>query len=78
MTEEGRPTGISREDAKDPGRIVDFEGQRAEVFHFSEKSSMFAARRAQLVLDRSDERLVLWGYFRGDEFMEVERERLES
>ncbi len=76
MAEEGRPTGISREDAKDPGAVVDFEGRRAEVVHFSEKSSRLALPSAQLVLDVGDERLALEGYFSDDEFIEVERERL--
>ena len=79
MTEEGRPTGIRYEDAKDAamhGGNVDFEGRMARVVSFEPKSGMFEAPSAHLTLDLGDEHLVLLGYFsRGGEFIEEGRER---
>jgi hypothetical protein len=77
MTEEGRPTGIKHEDAAQVGGTLDFEGRWAEVVHFSQRSHVGELNTAHLELERGDEHLVLWGYFSGDEFMEVGRERLE-
>ena len=78
MTEEGRPTGITRDDAHHPGRIVDFEGRQAEVVSFSLNAQVGRLHSASLVLDLGDERLELLGYFSsGDEFIELGRRRLE-
>ncbi len=76
MAEEGRPTRISYVDANHHGAVVAFEGVRAEVVHPSHQSGVFTSPFAHLELAVGDERLVLRGYFRNDEFMEVERERL--
>jgi hypothetical protein len=78
MTQEGRPTGIKYEDADDAARrggTIDFEGRRAEVVRLNVESSMGMQHTALLDLNLGEEHLVLFGYFSGDEFMEVGRKR---
>jgi hypothetical protein len=78
MAEEGRPTGIKYEDAKGAaqrGGNVDFEGRKARVVSLHGMDEMDELYSARLELDLEDERLVLFGHFSGNEFMEVDRER---
>jgi hypothetical protein len=78
MAEEGRPTGIKYEDAMGAaqrGGNVDFEGRKARVVSLHGMDEMGELYSARLELDLEDERLVLFGHFSGNEFMEVDRER---
>ena len=78
MAEEGRPTGITYEDAKDAaqrGGNVDFEGRKARVVSLNAMDEMGELHSARLELDLVDEYLVLFGHFSGSEFMETGRER---
>ena len=78
MKEGGRPTGIKYQDADDAARrggSVDFEGRRAEVVRLNVETSMGTQHTALLDLDLGEEHIVLFGYFSGDEFMEVGRKR---
>ena len=78
MKEGGRPTGIKYQDADDAtrrGGSVDFEGRRAEVVRLNVETSMGTQHTALLDLDLGEEHIVLFGYFSGDEFMEVGRKR---
>ena len=78
MTQEGRPTGIKYEVADDAARrggTVEFEGRQAEVVRLNVESSMGTQHTALLDVDLGEEHLVLFGYFSGDEFMEVGRKR---
>ncbi len=76
MAEEGRPTGITHGDVNRLG-IVDFEGRQAQLVRSNLESHVGTGHTVLLELDLGDEHLVLWGYFSGDEFMEVRRERLD-
>ena len=78
MAEEGRPTGIKYEDAMGAaqrGGNVDFEGRKARVVSLHGMDEMGELHSARLELDLEDERLVLFGHFSGNEFMEVDCER---
>jgi hypothetical protein len=78
MAEEGRPTGIRYEDAMGAaqrGGNVDFEGRMARVVSLHGMDEMDELHSARLELDLGYEYLVLFGYFSGNEFMEVGRER---
>jgi hypothetical protein len=78
MAEEGRPTGIKYEDAigaAQHGGNVDFERRKARVISLHGMDEMGELHSARLELDLEDERLVLFGHFTGNEFMEVDRER---
>lgn len=75
MAQEGRPTGISYEDATDPGRFVDFDGAPAQVVSLKADSESGALPSARLELDLGSEYVVLIGYFSNGELMETGRER---
>jgi hypothetical protein len=78
MAEEGRPTGINYEDAMggaQRGGNVDFEERKARVVCLHGMDEMGELHSARLELDLEDERLVLFGHYSGNEFMEVDRER---
>jgi hypothetical protein len=78
VTEEGRPTGIRYEDALNAARRganVDFEGRKVRVVSIKSKSGIYAPHPARLLLDLGDEYLAIDGYFSGDEFIEVGRQR---
>jgi hypothetical protein len=78
MAEEGRPTGIKYEDAREAaqrGENADFEGRKVRVVSISGRTGMHVPYSARLDLDLRDEYVVLLGYFRGDEFIEEGRER---
>jgi hypothetical protein len=75
MTQEGRPTGIKQGDIARLG-IVDFEGRQAQLIGASTESRVGIGHSAYLELDLGGERLALWGYYSGDEFMEVDRQHL--
>jgi hypothetical protein len=78
MTQEGRPTGITYEDAVEAAKHslnVDFEGRKVRVVSISARTGMDTPYSARLDLDLGDEYLVLLGYFRGGEFIEEGRER---
>ncbi len=74
--EEGRPTGITREDVHELGE-VQFEGQQAQLSHARMHASGGVEHDVTLVLDTGGRRLALYGYFRNGEFMEVDRGRLD-
>ena len=77
MEEQIRPTGITYEDAMHAaqrGGGIDFEGRKARVVHLSQKSGRDTPHSARIELDLG-EHLVLFGYFSGEEFMEVGRKR---
>src|SRR5215213_9002006 len=77
MTQEGRPTGIRYEDAVDAARRganVDFEGRKVRLVSINTKSEIHTPHPTRL-LDLGDEYLVIDGYFSGDEFIEVGRQR---
>ena len=76
--EQGRPTGITRQDTEGRER-VEFEGQRAQITRLIE---YYGAGGTTHVLELHaiegdpSSSLLLYGYFnRNDEFMEVYRER---
>jgi hypothetical protein len=78
MGEQIRPTGITYEDAMHAaqrGGGIDFEGRQARVVHLSQKSGRDTPHSARIELDLGEEHLVLFGYFSGEEFMEVGRKR---
>jgi hypothetical protein len=78
MGEQIRPTGITYEDAMHAaqrGGGIDFEGRKARVVHLSQKSGRDRPHSARIELDLGEEHLVLFGYFSGEEFMEVGRKR---
>ena len=78
MAEEGKPTGLKYEDAMGAaqrGGNVDFERRKARVISLHGMDEMGELHSARLELDLEDERLVLFGHFTGNEFMEVDRER---
>ena len=78
MAEEGRPTGITHEDAIEAARqsgSVDFEGREVRVAGLNIKSAINERNSARITLDLGDEYLVLLGHFWGNEFMEEGRER---
>ncbi len=75
MPEEGSSTGIYHRDVDDLG-VVEFEGRQAQLYGCYESGD----GNVRLELDTfsgSGPRLALYGYYgRGDEFLEVHRERL--
>jgi hypothetical protein len=71
--EEGKPTGITREDVHALSREVQFEGQRAQLFHADTDDR----ERIVLGLDVGGRQLLLYGHFKGDVFMEEGREPLD-
>jgi hypothetical protein len=73
--EEGKPTGITREDVHNLAQ-VQFEGQLAHIFHAATDTAG-DVEHVVLSLDAGGKRLTLYGYFRGSEFMEVDRESLD-
>jgi hypothetical protein len=73
--EEGKPTGITREDVHNLDQ-VQFEGQLARIFHAATDTAG-DVEHVVLSLDAGGRRLTLYGYFRGSEFMEVDREPLD-
>jgi hypothetical protein len=79
MGKEIRRTGITYEDAIEAARrggSIDFEGGKARVVHFSQRSGRDTPHSARVELDLGDGYLALLGYFsREDEFMEEARER---
>jgi hypothetical protein len=72
-SKEGRPTGITYEDAieaaKQGGNVV-FQGRKVRVASISARTGMDRPYSARLDLDLGDEYVVLLGYFRGGEFIE--------
>jgi hypothetical protein len=81
MTEEQRPTGITREAAEDAFRhrgTVDFEGRQARVVRLNSKRGIGEPHSVLLVLDLGDERLELSGYFSGGgELIETSRKYVD-
>ncbi len=74
MTEEGKPTGIKREDVDKLG-VVEFEGGRAQLYRQSTQED--GSVRLELDTFRGP-RLALYGFFDpGEEFIEVDREWLD-
>jgi hypothetical protein len=73
--EEGKPTGITRADIEGL-RKVQFEGQQAQLFHRGTEAPG-GVEYVTLGLDIGGTQLVLYGYFRDSEFMEVDRKRLD-
>lgn len=69
MTEEGKPTGIKREDVDKLG-VVEFEGGRAQLY----RQNTYGDGSVRLELDTfRGPRLALYGYYgRDDEFVEVD------
>jgi len=63
---EGRPTGIKREDLSGPKGPI-YQGERATVVSFSESGS-----EVVLWLGFGDRNIELFGYFAGDEFIELD------
>ncbi len=71
--DEGRPTGIRRQDAESLA-VVTFEGRRGVRLYDKHEDE----RGVFLELDPHEgPRLALYGYFDGDEFMEVNREPID-
>ncbi len=72
--DEGRPTGIKSQDVERLA-VVTFEGRRVQLYRMRRDER----GRVVIELDPHDEgpRLALYGYFDGDEFMEVDRESLD-
>lgn len=69
---EGRSTGIKRQDVEMLAAVT-YEGRRAQLYrkHQDERG------RVLLELDPHEgPRLALYGYFDGEEFMELDRETL--
>jgi hypothetical protein len=73
--QEGKPTGITRRDVQGL-RKVQFEGQQAQLFHRGTEAPG-GVEHVTLGLDVGGTQLVLYGYFRGSEFIEVDRKRLD-
>ena len=77
MAERGTPTGITHVDvvrAVQQGGSVSFEGRQARVAGLSDHQRIGEQNVARLELDLGNEYLVLFGFFRGGEFMETGRE----
>lgn len=72
--DEGRPTGIKRQDV-DSLAVVTFEGRRAQLY----RKRQDERGRFLIELDPHEggTRLALYGYFDGEEFMEVDRETID-
>ncbi len=70
--ERGKPTGIKLGDVINLGQVR-FEGQRAQIIGNTDTGGSMEILR----LGFGDRHLALHGYYRGDEFMEVSRERLD-
>ena len=74
MAKEGKRTTIKREDAERLG-VVEFEGGQSQLYRQS--SNADGSVRLELDTFRGP-RLALYGFFDpGDEFIEVDRERLD-
>lgn len=69
----GEPTGIRREDLSNPMGFM-FKGERWRVVKHTEEADA-GGSRDRLVLGSGDRHLELYGYFDGEDFMEV-RSRL--
>jgi hypothetical protein len=76
MMEEGKPTGITREDVNKLGEVR-FEGRQAQLTDARTNVSGGVEHDVTLWLDAGTTRFALYGYFSGGEFMEVERARLD-
>ena len=77
--EEGKPTGITREDVKEAlmrRATIHFEGRQARVVRLNEKAAIGRPHSALLVLELGDERIELSGYFSSGEFIETSRKPL--
>ena len=77
MAEQGTPTGINQVDvvrAVQQGGSVSFEGHQARIVGLSDHQRIGEQNVARLELDLGNEYLVLFGFFRGGEFMETGRE----
>jgi plasmid stability protein len=77
MAEQGTPTGINHEAvvrAIQHGGSVEFEGRQARVVGLSDHQKISEQNVARLELDLGNEYLVLFGFFRGGEFIETGRE----
>ena len=76
MTDKGKPTGIKYQDIARPGAAgityVTFERKRAAVTRYVASSSQEIVE-----LGFGNSHLRLYGYFDGDEFMEVHRSPLD-
>jgi hypothetical protein len=70
---EGKPTGITRQNVENLGK-VEFEGERGQLIghDWDSRSTL-----EYLKLGFGDSHLILYGYFHGNEFMEVSRERID-
>ena len=78
MSEEKRRTGISYDaaiGAARRGESIDFERRKARAVHLSQRSGRATQHSARVELDLGDGYLALLGYFRGEEFMQLARER---
>jgi hypothetical protein len=73
---EGKPTGINRQDVVQLGK-VEFEGQRGQLIGYGSDSTDSRTALDFLRLGFGDAHLILYGYFHGNEFMEVSRERID-
>jgi hypothetical protein len=71
--EEGKPTGIKRQDVYTRGK-VEFGGQLGWVVHYTSDSH---SQLTLLEIGFGNLHLRLYGYWSGDEFMEVDRERTD-
>ena len=77
MEEAGKPPGKNHDDVVEAAGnygSVDFEGRQRCVVSFSDQSGMFEVPSARIDLDMGDEFLVLFGYFRGGESIEMGRQ----
>ena len=77
MAEQGTPTGINQVDvvrAVQQGGSVSFEGRQARIVGLSDHQRIGKQNVTRLELDLGNEYLVLFGFFRGGEFMETGRE----
>ena len=72
MLEEGKPTGIKRDDIERLG-AVEFEGGRAQLWRQNRTNGS-----VRLELETfTGLRLALYGYYVRGEFVEVDRQRLD-
>jgi hypothetical protein len=79
VSEKIRRTGITYEAAMEASRhggSIDFEGRKARVVHLSQRAGRETPHSARIELDLGDGYLTLFGFFRGEEFLEESRERL--
>ena len=73
MEEQARPTGITYEDANNPGSIVVFEGREARIVNLRSRASIFEQSSQRLTLDVGGRYLVIVGYFSDGELIETIR-----